>query len=57
MTSSKLFRVYVKFLGIATEQANMWAESIDDTAEAELEARQGGLTPTHIDPKLLCDIQ
>ena len=35
----------------------MWEETVDDDPMTELEARQGGLTLTNVDPQLYHDIQ
>ena len=45
------------YTGIANEQAVLWQETLDEDPTVELEARQGGLTPTNIDPRLYHDIQ
>lgn len=35
----------------------LWTETLDEDPESELEARQGALTPTNMDPRLYHDIQ
>ena len=45
------------YTGIANEQAVLWEETLDEDPTVELEARQGGPTPTNIDPRLYHDIQ
>lgn len=43
-------------MDIVSDQEQLWRETVDDS-ETEDEVRLGGLTPTHIDQKLLYDIQ
>lgn len=45
------------FTDIATNQRRMWSETISCSSATEADARQGELTPTNINPKLLHDIQ
>ena len=45
------------YIEIASNQEALWEETLADDPAIELEARQGGLTPTYINPQLHHDIQ
>jgi hypothetical protein len=47
----------VLYLYIVSDQERMWEETLAEDPATELEARQGGLTPTNINPRLYHDIQ
>ncbi len=44
-------------LGVVCDQEELWMETAVDDPATEEEARQGGLTPISIDPRLYHDIQ
>lgn len=45
------------YLDISSDQGALWEETLADDPATELEARQGGLTPTYMNPQLHHDIQ
>ena len=44
-------------LDIVSDQERLWEETLADDPATELDARQGGLTPTNINPRLYHDIE
>ena len=45
------------YLDIASNQGALWEDTLADDPTTEIEARQGGLTPTYMNPQLHHDIQ
>ena len=49
--------IYSIHLGAITNQERLWRETVTDDPTTERNCRQGGQTPTEINPKMMHDIQ